>query len=1062
MNSENANLSSSGATASGGIAMSKRGAMKLQIQLFYKQLTEGCGKQHCTNENCASNSSNKKLSCDEAAAQAILLAKNKVELCNDHRSKIARTDNLRSDMRIYNNGLRENAEETPATTLDIMSSTPFTMNHITPQTTASDSFEVVPQCENRPTPDSAYASDTLGAFSTSENEQTSTDVEKMDACDLDLLSADVGSPSSFICPSNLGGFNDAMLKELPNDMHVEEHSIPLPQSSSSKRGETSDLKWLGEQCLNSKLEQITVSVEQNGQTSGKVPTWYQYSPDYCTLWKYCTTKQASVESMCLPPLKQAISNVFSNSKLLNSFALKHEIKDSLLKSDLLAKQWESSPKMTVGSSDVFSPTELLSISDINNPDLGLEMFVKQTEDSKQEQPTSAACATNNLNSAAPKTIKTVPYMPTVDMTFFRTLFVHILEDEQLQEALNEAVSKLIHEVEKEVSRNPNQYKTDPNYLNLIVIMLECPLMQSPESLEEVFPTLLKIVAKLPLATQVALVHHWSMYDGNQLRNIIETIQQLIAYQVAMNYMDETDRAAHNDETIINASKALNILYFSSILGGEVDCTRDEQGAAASKLMRDAAPAGEDDFHIGVIDADNEFEFQWVSDLGKELKLVGLDSIEPLVPQTEFVNEALNDVIKIDKDYANYRISQQGTNKYSFLHYPFLLTTLSKTTYLFYDNRVRMYSERRRTLMSSLFSGSAINPFLKIQVRRAHIINDTLVQLEMATENLKNLRKQLYVEFDGEEGADEGGVSKEFFALMVEEIFNPANGTFILVEESQLFWFNPESFEGQMQYKLIGIILGLAIYNNCILDIKFPAFLYKKLLGRRAKFRDIKDIYPVVYRSLCDILSYSGNVEQDMMLTFRVEYSDIYGCPHTHDLKKEGNKIPVTNSNRQEYVDLYSDWLLNTSVEEQFNAFLGGFELVLSKSPLKYLFKPKEVELLLCGSEHYDFKELEDSADYDGGFTRDSQTVKDFWSVVHELSEEEQKTLLQFSTGSDRAPVGGLSKLKMILARNGPDSDRLPTAHTCFNVILLPDYKNKIKLRERLLKAIKYSKGFGML
>uniref|UniRef100_F6XVY9 HECT-type E3 ubiquitin transferase n=1 Tax=Ciona intestinalis TaxID=7719 RepID=F6XVY9_CIOIN len=855
-------LSSSGATASGGIAMSKRGAMKLQIQLFYKQLTEGCGKQHCTNENCASNSSNKKLSCDEAAAQAILLAKNKVELCNDHRSKIARTDNLRSDMRIYNNGLRENAEETPATTLDIK--------------------------------------------------------------------------------------NIAYLF----------HKVPL-------------------------LKEVVC----------------RSCPDYCTLWKYCTTKQASVESMCLPPLKQAISNVFSNSKLLN----------------------------------------------------------RQTEDSKQEQPTSAACATNNLNSAAPKTIKTVPYMPTVDMTFFRTLFVHILEDEQLQEALNEAVSKLIHEVEKEVSRNPNQYKTDPNYLNLIVIMLECPLMQSPESLEEVFPTLLKIVAKLPLATQVALVHHWSMYDGNQLRNIIETIQQLIAYQVAMNYMDETDRAAHNDETIINASKALNILYFSSILGGEVDCTRDEQGAAASKLMRDAAPAGEDDFHIGVIDAGD-----WVSDLGKELKLVGLDSIEPLVPQTEFVNEALNDVIKIDKDYANYRISQQGTNKYSFLHYPFLLTTLSKTTYLFYDNRVRMYSERRRTLMSSLFSGSAINPFLKIQVRRAHIINDTLVQLEMATENLKNLRKQLYVEFDGEEGADEGGVSKEFFALMVEEIFNPANGTFILVEESQLFWFNPESFEGQMQYKLIGIILGLAIYNNCILDIKFPAFLYKKLLGRRAKFRDIKDIYPVVYRSLCDILSYSGNVEQDMMLTFRVEYSDIYGCPHTHDLKKEGNKIPVTNSNRQEYVDLYSDWLLNTSVEEQFNAFLGGFELVLSKSPLKYLFKPKEVELLLCGSEHYDFKELEDSADYDGGFTRDSQTVKDFWSVVHELSEEEQKTLLQFSTGSDRAPVGGLSKLKMILARNGPDSDRLPTAHTCFNVILLPDYKNKIKLRERLLKAIKYSKGFGML
>jgi ubiquitin-protein ligase E3 A len=32
-----------------------------------------------------------------------------------------------------------------------------------------------------------------------------------------------------------------------------------------------------------------------------------------------------------------------------------------------------------------------------------------------------------------------------------------------------------------------------------------------------------------------------------------------------------------------------------------------------------------------------------------------------------------------------------------------------------------------------------------------------------------------VEFDGEQGIDEGGVSKEFFQLVVEEIFNPDIG-----------------------------------------------------------------------------------------------------------------------------------------------------------------------------------------------------------------------------------------------------------------------------------------------
>lgn len=79
-----------------------------------------------------------------------------------------------------------------------------------------------------------------------------------------------------------------------------------------------------------------------------------------------------------------------------------------------------------------------------------------------------------------------------------------------------------------------------------------------------------------------------------------------------------------------------------------------------------------------------------------------------------------------------------------------------------------------------------------------------------------------------------------------------------------------------------------------------------------------------------------------------------------------------------------------------------------------------------------------------------------------MSVDEKKQLLQFATGSDRIPIGGMSKLHFIIARNGADSDKLPTAHTCFNVLLLPEYSTKEKLRERLLKAISYSKGFGLL
>lgn len=59
------------------------------------------------------------------------------------------------------------------------------------------------------------------------------------------------------------------------------------------------------------------------------------------------------------------------------------------------------------------------------------------------------------------------------------------------------------------------------------------------------------------------------------------------------------------------------------------------------------------------------------------------------------------------------------------------------------------------------------------MRRDRLIDDALVELEMiAVENPSDLKKQLVVEFEGEQGVDEGGVSKEFFQLIVEEIFNP--------------------------------------------------------------------------------------------------------------------------------------------------------------------------------------------------------------------------------------------------------------------------------------------------
>lgn len=55
---------------------------------------------------------------------------------------------------------------------------------------------------------------------------------------------------------------------------------------------------------------------------------------------------------------------------------------------------------------------------------------------------------------------------------------------------------------------------------------------------------------------------------------------------------------------------------------------------------------------------------------------------------------------------------------------------------------------------------------------------------------------------------------------------------------------------------------------------------------------------VLYQSLKDLQEYEGNVEEDMMITFQISQTDLFGNPLMYDLKEGGDKIPVTNENRK--------------------------------------------------------------------------------------------------------------------------------------------------------------------
>ena len=71
------------------------------------------------------------------------------------------------------------------------------------------------------------------------------------------------------------------------------------------------------------------------------------------------------------------------------------------------------------------------------------------------------------------------------------------------------------------------------------------------------------------------------------------------------------------------------------------------------------------------------------------------------------------------------------------------------------------------------------------------------------------------------------------------------GMFMADVETRSLWFNPSAAEDlDREYTLIGMLLGLAIYNSIILDIKFPPVLYRKLMAKVGTFEDLQTSHPV--------------------------------------------------------------------------------------------------------------------------------------------------------------------------------------------------------------------------
>lgn len=216
-----------------------------------------------------------------------------------------------------------------------------------------------------------------------------------------------------------------------------------------------------------------------------------------------------------------------------------------------------------------------------------------------------------------------------------------------------------------------------------------------------------------------------------------------------------------------------------------------------------------------------------------------------------------------------------------------------------------------------------HPPLQLSVRRDQVFLDSFKSLYFKTADELKYGK-LNVRFHGEEGVDAGGVTREWFQVLARGMFNPNYALFIPVAADRTT-FHPNRLSGVnsehlMFFKFIGRIIGKALYEGRVLDCHFSRAVYKCILSRSVSIKDMETLDLDYYKSLLWMLE--NDITDIITETFAVETDD-FGEKQVIDLIENGRNIPVTQENKEEYVQRVVEYRLVKSVKDQLDNFLKG-------------------------------------------------------------------------------------------------------------------------------------------
>ena len=310
-----------------------------------------------------------------------------------------------------------------------------------------------------------------------------------------------------------------------------------------------------------------------------------------------------------------------------------------------------------------------------------------------------------------------------------------------------------------------------------------------------------------------------------------------------------------------------------------------------------------------------------------------------------------------------------------------------------------------------------------------------LQRQVPLSQVENLRTSSHlpwnVSYVREIGSDAGGLARDFFTLVCEEVLQPEAGLFQQTP-------NGRNGKGPNQTALIpsvtadpndleyvGVLMALAYWCQLPQQFEFPDLVWKYLTTSKIEVQDLCEI-DMQFSQLMSM----DSIQPEIMLV------DIWGRPRNGECL--ASTVP-----RQTVMAWITDQI--TALTGVLEPLARGIRRIIPNG--FGLYRPLELKMEICGPDRCPMSRLINVVQ-----VSPSTSTKLVHAALESLTDEERFGFLQFITGSR-----GFSAVRI----NVNKERGLPVAQTCFRTLSIREYLTPCQLAKDIRVCLEWGGDFGL-